>query len=390
MKSKLFEAGFLAGGWLMICLVSYEYPPMKGGEGSYTYGLFSALSDLGEDVCVITGGVSKGSEQESNVIRVPVIERSPFGLFSFGLESRKAIKKLLNEKEIDLIHHTNDYQYLQRFDVPMVATAHHPYAAERRIVKENLSFSDYLHYSIYRRVGFVERMEKKICERADRIIAVSNYTAESINKEYNVSPEKITVIPDAVDTKRFNPSVDGNHIKERFDLQSDVILFVGRLDHTKGVQYLVEAFSMILKENPDAKLVIVGNGPMMRSLKNKKSIILAGSVSDTELPYFYAASDVVVLPSLMEGFGIVLLEAMATGKPCIAARAGGTEDVIEDGITGFFVPVADVRRLYDGIHTILSDGDLARKFGDAGRKRVEERFTWKKIAEKTMNIYRTI
>ena len=108
---------------------------------------------------------------------------------------------------------------------------------------------------------------------------------------------------------------------------------------------------------------------------------------NNELPHIYAASDVVVLPSLIEGFGIVLLEAMATAKPCVAAKAGGTEDAIEDTVTGFLVPPANPKALFEKLLMLIDDKDLSLKFGNAGRKRVEKMFTWERVAKQTVEYY---
>ena len=382
-----------------ICLVSYEFPPMTGGEGSYTYGLFTALSGLGYDVKVITTnrGVNENAEiAEGNVIRVPT--KPLFKLFSFGIQSKKALEKL-STQDLNLVHYTNDYQYIAKgINAPTIATIHHPYAAEKRIIKENIGYTDSIHYSLYRRIEFVARMEKKICEKVDRVIAVSNYTAKTLIEEYHVPSKSITVIPNAVDTDRFNPKIDGHAIREKMGLHSEpVILFVGRFDHTKGIRYLIEAFSMLINKIPDAKLILVGKGPLKKSLQMsvnnsalKKSVIFYGAASNKELPQIYASSNVVVLPSLIEGFGIVLLEAMATAKPCVAAKVGGTEDAIEDGVSGFFVPPADSKALFEKLLMLLEDKELSKKFGNASRKRVEKMFTWERVAQQTIELYEDI
>jgi glycosyltransferase involved in cell wall biosynthesis len=123
---------------------------------------------------------------------------------------------------------------------------------------------------------------------------------------------------------------------------------------------------MVVRKVTNAKLVIVGEGPtkknvlrLVDSFKLNDSVILAGKVNDEELPIYYAASDLIVLPSLMEGFGIVLLEAMASGKPCITTKVGGTEDVVVNNKTGLIVP-----------------------------PRVLENFTPEKIAIQTVNLYK--
>lgn len=386
-----------------ICLIAYEFPPMVGGEGSYTYGLAKAILDWGHRVTVVTTDLhcESGASEENGfrIIRTPTVKLPTLKLFSFQNGAKRLIKDLSGKGHIDILHNTNDYCNVniskRDTNIPIIATIHHPYATEKKIIKEKLGYTDSIHYYFYRRIDFLARIEKKICERVDSIIAVSNYTAKVLVEEYQVSPKKITVIPNAVDINRFNPKIDGHAIRVKLGLHSEpIILFVGRFDHTKGIEYLINAFSMLIKEISDAKLVLVGKGPLKKSLQLrlnnsalKKSVIFYGAASDKDLAYIYAASDVVVLPSLIEGFGIVLLEAMATAKPCVAAKAGGTEDAIENAVTGFFVPPADSKALFEKLLLLLKDKELSKKFGDASRKRVEKMFAWERVAQQTVGLY---
>lgn len=386
---------------LNICLVSYEFPPMYGGEGMYTYGLAKALSDLGHNVNIITTGLKgKIKSSDFDIIYVPQIEKPGLKLLSFSIRVKKKIEQLYKYENIDVLHHTNDYYFLFPFKkvIPLVATVHHPYAAERKVIRSNGNIFDYLRYLRQRPLYYHEKMEKFSCEKADRIISVSKYTAHSIINQYNILPSKIKIIPNAVDINRFNPAIEGHEIRERLNIQSEpTVLFVGRLDHNKGILYLIDAFLKIIMQIPDAKLVIVGEGPFKNSILSRvnklnlrKSVTLVGRVDEEDLPKVYAASDLVVLPSLMEGFGIVLLEAMASGRPCVATRVGGTEEAIIDGENGFFVPSADPYSLSRAIYTLLTNDNLAKDLGRAGRKRVEKNFTWDKIAKRTIEVYKEV
>ena len=388
---------------LNICLISYEFPPTTGGEGAYTYGLAKALSDSGHRVSVITADVKgRGRVLKNKIKIIPIttIKKPGLKLFSFNINVKKKMKELceVQNSDIDILHHTNDYYFLfisEKY-APIVTTVHHPYVAERRFISANVPFFDYLRYLMRRPIYFHEQMEKITCEKADKIIAISKYTSRSIIKEYSISACKIEIIPNAVDVNKFNPKIAGYEIRERLNIQAaPIVLFVGRLDVNKGISYLLKAFSKIIEDLPDAKLVVVGEGPLKNnalSLLNKynikKSVMLIGRVSEEDLPEFYAASDLVVLPSLMEGFGITLLEAMASGKPCVATRAGGVEDAVINGETGLLVPPADSYSLYHAILRLLTDDKLSREFGTAGRKRVENYFTWDKVAKKTVEVYK--
>ena len=183
----------------------------------------------------------------------------------------------------------------------------------------------------------------------DRIIATTEaYATKSEILRRFLS--KVAVINNGVDTTRFSPEVSGEKIRERYKLnQNKVVLFVGALTtfHAyKGVDILIRAFCPVSKQCEDARLLIVGGGNLLNSYKQlavelgiSDLVIFAGYVDDDELPEYYAASDFAVLPSKdsSEGFGLVLLEAMATGKAVIGSKVGGIVDVIKDGENGLFV-----------------------------------------------------
>lgn len=380
---------------LNVCFISYEFPPKVGGEGSYSYGLWDAISKRHTVNMITMNGIT-----EQNVINVSNIDRFPLKMYSF---KRNAKKKFIDiHRDINVLHLTNDYfdiDIKKDVTIPVVATIHHPYYTEHRIFKEEFGMrSDYWKYLVQRRIHYLKYISKKICGHVDHIITVSNYTANEIMLECNIPHEKITVIPNAVDTNRFNPLNDGTVMRSRMGLfHEPIILYVGRLDETKGIKYLLEAFSMVLRDIPESKLILVGDGPLKKYIhsyisKNNlhDSILPCGKLPDADLPLMYAASDIVVLPSLIEGFGIVLLEAMATAKPCIAARCGGVEDVICEQQSGLLVPSRDVTAFYHAMYQLLSDKELARRFGLRGLEEVKSRFTWDIVARSTEQVYEQV
>lgn len=382
-----------------ICLVSYEFPPMTGGEGSYTYGLFTALSGLGYDVKVITTNLGGGENVDNeNVIRVPTLNKTPFRLFSFAKNSKKALANL----DVDIIHYTNDYEFVisKNAVIPTVLTAHTPYSAEKAFLMRTSKFPEYLHYLSYRRPNFVKGRLRVLCDNADRIISVSNYIAKDIINEYKISRNEIVVVPNAVDISKFNPQISesDDKIKDRLGIHEEkMILFVGRFDHVKGGSYIIEAFSMLLREKWDVKLVLVGGGPLQRRFESyvrkthlRNSVTFARGLSEEELAQLYRVCHVFVLPALIEGFGIVLLEGMSSGKPCIASMSGGPEEIVEHGETGFLVPPADSRALYEKLLLLLEDEDLSSRLGKNARRIIEEKYTWSRIARKTIGVYEDV
>jgi glycosyltransferase involved in cell wall biosynthesis len=388
---------------LNICLLSHEFPPRIGGEASYASFIAKTISNMGHNLIIMTsnteGQMNISNNENFNIKYISTIKTTPFESFLFNIRTKKALLNLLKTNKMDIIHQTYDYNTFpiskDKINVPIITTIHHPFKEERKLIKANLSFMEYLNYLSRRRLHYLEIMQKKLCERADKIISVSTYTARSVIKEFNIPPDKIEVIPNGVDINRFNPNINVEEMREKWGIQSEpIVLFVGRLDYNKGIKYLIGGFSKLIKDISDAKLVIVGQGPDRDHLNHLidkhnliKSVILAGRVENKDLPKAYCASNVIVLPSLMEGFGISLLEAMACGKPCIATSAGGTTDVVVDGKTGFIVPPSDPLSLYQAMYTLLSDDNLSQKFGMASRKRAEKNFAWDAIAKRTINLY---
>jgi len=385
-----------------ICIISYEFPPWIGGEAKYAYNLSKTIYSNGHNVSVIASNIAGRMDPYKEHFKLKYInhfKKTPLKLLSFNNQVKKQLNEMCNTEHIDVVHQTYDYNNIaiskETIKVPIIATIHHPFTSERKFFKNNKNIISYWSYLITRRIYFLEKKQECLCNEVDKIIAVSNYTARSIIEEYDIPKDKIEVIPNGVDINKFNPQISRVEFRKKWNISGPIILYVGRLDYNKGIEYLIKSFSKVVKYIPNAKLVLIGDGPqknyinkMIDDLNLKKSIKQIIWVNDVDLPKIYASSDVVVLPSLMEGFGIVLLEAMACGIPCIATKAGGVEDVIDNGKTGFIVPPADVDVLYHAIYDLLTDEDLMQRFGVNSRKRVEENFTLQKISNQTLSIYK--
>jgi len=210
---------------------------------------------------------------------------------------------------------------------------------------------------------------------------------------------KVRIIPNGVDTKKFHPGISGASIREKYNLgNSVVVLFVGALTkwHAyKGVDVLLRAFSTAIKSCDDLKLLIVGEGTLRHDyvklamdLGISENVVFTGSVPDDQLPMYYAACDIFVLPSKdsSEGFGLVLLEAMACGKAVIGSAVGGIPDVIDNGKNGILASPSDVEQLSDAICVLFSDSSLRNSLGFAGQVFASTR-DWAIVAESTLLLY---
>jgi glycosyltransferase involved in cell wall biosynthesis len=236
-----------------------------------------------------------------------------------------------------------------------------------------------------------------LLKHSDIIIATTQGYASN-SQQLKKHHSKIRIIPNGVDTEEFRPGISGETIRRRHNIGSDskMVLFVGCIDHYKGCDYLLSSFCKVLKEVPDAFLVYVGSGPLRSELEKQAKklgidsrVVFTGYVRDDVLPLYYAACDLFVLPSVSshEGFGMVQLEAMASAKPVISTTLPGVRDVDPEEVATVHVPPKDDSALSAGIVRLLKDDPARAYMGDSGRKLVLERYSWKKVAGMTQEVY---
>lgn len=238
---------------------------------------------------------------------------------------------------------------------------------------------------VWRRLSVLQRLGVK---QVNRILSISASTRDQMASRNGLSGKLFDILPCTLEPYYGNGSVS----KSREELQlpkGKMILSVSRLDaseRNKGIDKVIEAMPLVLKQVPDAFYAVVGDGKDRRRLEDTASevgvqdkVIFAGRVTDKLLPAYYQAGDVFVLPSLNEGFGIVFLEAMYYAKPCIGARTGGIPEVIEDGKTGFLVEPGDTQALADNLIRFLKDDNLRHAMGEAGKDRLEGEFSFERF-----------
>jgi rhamnosyl/mannosyltransferase len=236
---------------------------------------------------------------------------------------------------------------------------------------------------------------RRVLDRAARIIVASPSmvdTAEQLRDHRH----KCVVIPYGIETLSLaeTPDVRARAACLRASLGTPLVLFAGRLVPYKGVDVLLRAVATL-----DARLVIVGDGPLRPALEAQafatcgNRVTFAGTVRDPELAALYHACDVFVLPSVTraEAFGMVQIEAMACGRPVVStAVRSGVPWVNQHGETGLVVAPADAPALAAALHTLLTDGPLRERFGAAGQRRVAKEFTATRMSERTVALYRQV
>jgi glycosyltransferase involved in cell wall biosynthesis len=233
--------------------------------------------------------------------------------------------------------------------------------------------------------------------KPQRVLAIS----EEIRKvavNGGVNPQHIQVVYSGIDLTRLHQVREGL-VRTRYGLQpgQPVICAVANLFPRKGYEYLLEALVPVRNILPQVHCLIVGEGDnryqakllnLLRTLDLKAVVTFTGFQSNV-LEYL-ADCDVVVLPSIMEGFGIVLLEAMGMGKPVVASRVGGIPEVIEDGATGILVPPANPQKLAEALILLLKDSTLRQTMGKAGKVRVERDFSLKMALREIEDSYHAL
>lgn len=245
-------------------------------------------------------------------------------------------------------------------------------------------------------------LKKRISDRllarfTDQIIALSEATKSSAAEEQGVELTKITVIYPGVDVSKFTIKETKREARDALDLPHDVpiIGIVARLDPVKGHKYLLDAMLKVCHFIPSTKLMIVGIGPLEESLRRRvkqlglsKQVMFMGMRRD--IPQLLRAMDIFVLPSLREGFGMALLEAMVMGLAVIATNVGGIPEVVDDGKTGILVPPQDSNALSEAILVLLKDEKKRHRMGMLGKERVLSHFTAQRSVSQLEALYKTL
>lgn len=229
----------------------------------------------------------------------------------------------------------------------------------------------------------------------DKVVAISESVRHMLLKA-GVQDDKVCVILAGVEINKFM-SGERQFWRNRFELAKDdpVVGFVGGLTWRKGIEILLHAAPSLLVKYPTCRILLVGDGPlreplvrMAHQLGIDHNVVLAGRHED--VTGILAAIDVFVLPSLREGLGVAVLEAMAAAKPVVASRVGGLSESVVDGETGFLVPPGDHEALGRSILVLLNDPGLRERFGKAGRERVEAKFSVEAMVRQYETLYQEL
>jgi len=373
------------------------YPSLFGGGENVFFGWAKELTKRGHQVYVITQRLDNTKSYEEyegiRIFRVgsppKIIGTLPVGIFSnFSFFVSAIIKgiELARKNKFDLIH-SNTYipiisaQVCSRlFGIPHIATVHDVYLTSKENFWNDWSKQHGIS-GLTKKIG--PWIEKKIAKTNVTLFHTVSETTKSDLEKLGVD-KKIVVIPNGIDISYYE--------RKSIDTKNDAI-FIGRLVFYKNVEILIDAFSNVVKKIPDAKLVIVGDGPSKQSLVEKtsaagleKNVIFKGVVSDEEKIRLLFESRVLLNPSLVEGFGMVILEAFACSKPVIVSDTKPLSDLVSIS-DGWVVNALDSVQWAERIVEIISNPSLSEKMGTAGHQRVVSDFSLQKITQNLISLY---
>jgi D-inositol-3-phosphate glycosyltransferase len=239
------------------------------------------------------------------------------------------------------------------------------------------------------------QIEGEIAQQADLLIASTADEAYDLMDAYGADPERVVIVPPGVDLSMFQPMDRADARREVGYGSGRLLLFVGRLERLKGVEVAIRALSLLRdRRHDDVRLLILGEDSHENDESEKdrlKAIAtevgvrdrvdFVGSVAHHELPYFYAAADVCVMPSYSESFGLVALEAQACGCPVVASTVSGLRSVVRDEVSGYLIDQHDAAAYAERIGRLLADRELAEQMGRRGRL-LAQRFSWTRTADR--------
>ena len=384
-----------------ILILSWEYPPLiEGGLARHVRKLSEALVELGVDVHVLTRGGEESPEEE--IVAEVAIHRvrepgrpTDLGQFVAWVERMNADMlaagvELGDRYDFDLVH-GHDWlvamacdHLARRFSSPLVTTIH---ATEHG---RHQGWVDKHPQS------YIHGVEHWIANRSDRVIACSYYMREQIADIFGTEDAKVAVIPNGIDPDDLQPQTEPELQRLRLEFaQPDekLVLLIGRLVYEKGFQLALEAMPALIERLPRTRFLVAGSGTHEHELRRQADDLglmnngaFLGWIGDDVLHSLYPIADVCVVPSIYEPFGLVALEAMASGCPCIVADTGGLREVVPHEEAGLRFRARDPDALVDVAARVLSDDELGRRLVDEAYEHVR-RFDWLDVAERTAALY---
>ena len=384
-----------------ILILSWEYPPLiEGGLARHVRKLSEGLVELGVEVHVLTRGSDESPRSEVvagvNVHRVLEPSRPrDLGEFVTWVERMNADMLaagvgLGDRYDFDVVH-GHDWlvaaacdHLARRFGAPLVTTIHATEHGRHQGWVETHPQS------------YIHGVERWISNRSDRVIACSAYMREQISDIFAVPEARIAVIPNGIDPEDLPLGEESELERLRAEFAAPgerLVLLIGRLVYEKGFQIALEAMPELIERVPGTRFLVAGSGTHEEELHRQARELglmdhgtFLGWIGDDVLHLLYRIADVCVVPSIYEPFGLVALEAMASGCPCIVADTGGLREVVPHGEVGLRFRTRDPEELGRMVERVLTDADLRERLVAEASEHVL-RFDWSDVARRTAAIY---
>ena len=409
---------------MKICFIMYQGNMYSGGQGVYLYYLTRELARMGHEVHVLAG--PPYPELDDKVVAHNLetysywsyhhekehflFQRNPFSYFhpvnfyefvstrialsslllTFSVRAWMKLRELSREHRFDIVHDNQTLSYgnwlMQASGFPVIATIHHPLTID---LQNALQQAGSLYEKARRILWSPWVMQKLTARTMPQVIVVSETSKKAVQEAFDLDPQRMHVVYNGIDTERFRPLPD-------VERQSGLILYVGNSeDRNKGARYLLEALRLLQDDRRDFQLAFVDHKKerlklaprLVKQYSLSSRVHFTGRLSNEQLVRIYNQAEIVVSPSLYEGFGLPAAEAMACGTPVIATTGGAFPEVIDHDETGWLVPPADANALADAIRKLMDDKQLRDRLSEASRKSILARFSWRKAAEETLAVY---
>ena len=381
---------------LSVVVATQQIGSVISGIGLHAQNLVEYLLGDGYQVCVIAPEDQRppGKLPYPFVsVPPPVAGNTQARWVSLSISFARELGRLQRQHSFDLVHFTDGREALFcRSNVPMVGNINDTYAATIKPLSfYHHYFDDWLlRWGYYR---FVHACEPVALRRLQAVIANSNYTARVMAEAYHIPEQRLHVCHKSIATERYATTLA---LREQASPHPPRVLFVGGNMQRKGLPILIDAASRVLEGFPETEFWIAGKDkaePYMRSLCRQAGVSerfrFLGWQSQDDLLKLYAQADIFVMPSLTEAFGVVFLEAMASGLPVIGTRVGGIPEIIEDGRNGMLVETGNVTGLGDAIVLLLGNQKLRENLRQAGLA-TARRFNVNSMMQCTYRVYRAV
>jgi len=387
---------------LAVMMLTWEFPPrIVGGISPHVYCLSRSLAKNGVKVYVVTCDFPEAPQHEVvdgvEIFRIDSYKNpSPdfvTWVYLMNMNMQREAAAIVNnlDGKVDIFH-AHDWLVANAgiglkhvFRKPLLATFH-----STQVGRNGAQYE-------YERM--IHETEYWLTYEAWRVICCSNYMISHAKWAFGLPEDKLVMIPNGVNFQEYarNKNPNLSQFRVMFALSEErIVLFVGRLVYEKGVHVLIKALSKVL-EKVNVKFVIVGSGYMEEELSNlvtgmglAHKVMFTGFVDDETLRNLQRCADVCVVPSLFEPFGIAALEAMAAGSPLVVSDTGGLSEIVEHDVTGVKVHPNNPDSLAWGIARVLLDKKYAEQLKNNAYKKVQEKYDWDKISQRTKTVYETV